>query len=203
MNTRILAAIAVFSLATAAQAALPVYSPVGTPSATPNIFVSSGTGDVTAYFAGFSAALDSRIGVSINGAPVAFFGLLNKTSTLGQSLVLGQASVGDTLEFVLKVGNSGPFYSTTAADNTGGLNHAWSTVYEGGSFGIPRGTFVAFEDLPNLGDRDYNDHRFVFTFPGAGAIPEPATWGLMIAGFGLIGATARRRRATGITTVSA
>ncbi len=30
----------------------------------------------------------------------------------------------------------------------------------------------------------------------ANAIPEPATWGLMIAGFGLVGAAARRRRAT-------
>ncbi|MCS6986475.1 MAG: PEPxxWA-CTERM sorting domain-containing protein [Sphingomonadaceae bacterium] len=28
------------------------------------------------------------------------------------------------------------------------------------------------------------------------AVPEPATWGLMIAGFGLVGAALRRRRAT-------
>ncbi len=30
----------------------------------------------------------------------------------------------------------------------------------------------------------------------AGAVPEPATWGLMIAGFGLVGVAARRRRTT-------
>lgn len=29
---------------------------------------------------------------------------------------------------------------------------------------------------------------------GAGAVPEPATWGMMIMGFGLAGATLRRRR---------
>jgi hypothetical protein len=29
---------------------------------------------------------------------------------------------------------------------------------------------------------------------GAGAVPEPATWGMMIMGFGLAGATMRRRR---------
>ena len=31
--------------------------------------------------------------------------------------------------------------------------------------------------------------------PGAGAVPEPASWALMIAGFGLLGGTMRARRA--------
>jgi hypothetical protein len=30
-------------------------------------------------------------------------------------------------------------------------------------------------------------------------VPEPATWGLMIAGFGGMGAVLRRRRALGLT----
>lgn len=33
------------------------------------------------------------------------------------------------------------------------------------------------------------------TGPGAGAVPEPGTWSLMIAGFGLLGTALRRRRA--------
>ena len=32
------------------------------------------------------------------------------------------------------------------------------------------------------------------TIPGGAAVPEPATWAMMILGFGLIGVTARRRR---------
>lgn len=32
--------------------------------------------------------------------------------------------------------------------------------------------------------------------PGGGAVPEPATWAMLIAGFGLVGAAARRRRST-------
>lgn len=36
--------------------------------------------------------------------------------------------------------------------------------------------------------------HFVLSNVGAGAVPEPATWGMMIMGFGLAGATMRRRR---------
>ena len=36
--------------------------------------------------------------------------------------------------------------------------------------------------------------------PGPGGVPEPATWAMLIAGFGLVGAALRRRR---VTTVSA
>jgi hypothetical protein len=39
------------------------------------------------------------------------------------------------------------------------------------------------------------------TFAGSTPIPEPATWAMMLAGFGMIGATARRR--TGIKSVTA
>ncbi len=36
---------------------------------------------------------------------------------------------------------------------------------------------------------------------GIGAVPEPAAWAMMLAGFGLVGAAARRRRT--VTTVAA
>lgn len=34
------------------------------------------------------------------------------------------------------------------------------------------------------------------SFSATGAVPEPASWAMLIAGFGLVGATARRRRQT-------
>jgi hypothetical protein len=42
----------------------------------------------------------------------------------------------------------------------------------------------------------YNDSTGVrFTLNGPGGVPEPATWALMIVGFGGAGAMLRRRRA--------
>jgi hypothetical protein len=196
------AAVAAVSLASAAHAVLPVYSPKGTPSATPNVFVSTGAGDVTAWFAGFDAGYSSTIGMAVNGVLGSTFCLPNKTTAVGTSCTLGTVADGDIIEFVLRVQNTRTDYWTTAAKNPGGLNHAWSTPYAGGDFGIPAGVFVGFEDLPRLGDKDYNDHRFVFAFPGSGVVPEPATWAMLIAGFGLVGAAMRRRR-TDVATVSA
>ena len=37
--------------------------------------------------------------------------------------------------------------------------------------------------------------KLVFTSSGGAVVPEPASWAMLIAGFGLVGAVARRRRA--------
>ncbi len=44
-----------------------------------------------------------------------------------------------------------------------------------------------------------SDNHTVGYFIRMGGIPEPATWGLMIAGFGLVGHAARRRRAVAVS----
>lgn len=45
-----------------------------------------------------------------------------------------------------------------------------------------------------LGSFDGDMDALGGAFGGAGAVPEPATWGMMIAGFGLVGAVMRRKR---------
>ncbi len=42
---------------------------------------------------------------------------------------------------------------------------------------------------------DNNGQQHAFYLTGAGGVPEPATWGLMLTGFGLAGSALRRRRA--------
>ncbi len=68
-------------------------------------------------------------------------------------------------------------------------------------FFIPRGLsagdvfrsrvlYIGFDDQPQNPDDNHDDLIIRIT----AAIPEPATWAMMIAGFGLVGFAARRRR---------
>jgi hypothetical protein len=60
---------------------------------------------------------------------------------------------------------------------------------DGTGFRFPNGTS---ETLKNAG------FRLEGTSVGPAAVPEPASWAMMIAGFGLVGAAARRRRTVAV-----
>jgi choice-of-anchor C domain-containing protein len=83
-------------------------------------------------------------------------------------------------------------YTVTAANSRANMN--WQTYsYTFTAFAAQSTlTFASFEYSP------YGpalDNVSVLETDGSGAtVPEPATWALMIGGFGLVGATARRRR---------
>ena len=55
---------------------------------------------------------------------------------------------------------------------------------------------IYFGDGTGFANASANIRSVVFTFPGAGGVPEPASWALMITGFGLAGGAIRRRRET-------
>jgi hypothetical protein len=163
-------------------------------------------GNVQAWFLFKQAAYIADIGVGINGAlPTAWY--LPNTVAPGTTATIGTVNAGDVIRFYLRVtanaptGNLGIFSTDPADPNptlNGGLNHAWHVPFAGDAMlGIPAGLRIGFEDIVGGGDKDYDDHVFVFRFPGSPGvpgIPEPATWGLMIAGFGLVGFAARRRK---------
>jgi hypothetical protein len=55
--------------------------------------------------------------------------------------------------------------------------------------------YEAFDDIADAADANLSG-TLTFTYePAASAVPEPATWGMMILGFGMIGASVRRRSA--------
>ncbi len=66
--------------------------------------------------------------------------------------------------------------------------NAFTAITSGSPISYYSYTIEAFSDA-NLGE-DFRD-----VGGGGGAVPEPATWAMLIGGFGLVGAAARRRRA--------
>jgi hypothetical protein len=71
------------------------------------------------------------------------------------------------------------------------IDDFWTTLIPGAGLTFAPGDafkIVAFSDGQQIGEG--------FTTYSAAQVPEPASWALLIAGFGLVGAMARRRRIT-------
>ncbi|MDA0663736.1 MAG: PEP-CTERM sorting domain-containing protein, partial [Proteobacteria bacterium] len=90
------------------------------------------------------------------------------------------------------------FYTSLASDNLNGLDHmvVFKTVNPindvlADGFQAFR-YIVGFEDLPNLGDLDYNDYVVEILFSAVASVPEPGT--LALFGAGLFGLSRLRRR---------
>ena len=181
----------------AAVLAVPTpYGNSGTINPVTYTFTATGTGPITAYFVGESASYGSTIGLSINGAAPLTFGLQNHLSGYGTTFNMGNVNAGDVLRFVLNVATSSYYgpppltYSlnSDASLNPNGENHIYAYAYGGdagstpvGGSPIPAGTYIGFEDISPLanGDKDYNDHQFVFT--GVTGTPNVADGGMTVA----------------------
>lgn len=173
-----------------AQAATIPYPNIGTEAAT-QTFTAAVTGNISAYFYGTDAGYDSQIGLWVNGVNTGIYGLLNHGSSYGDILNFGTVNAGDQLTFELKVLSTGSSWFSNAALNSDGRNHVYGTTFSGDSV-IPAGTYIGFEDLPGLGDVDYNDHQFVFTNVNTAPVSESSALGLLA--LGLVGLGFARRR---------
>jgi hypothetical protein len=202
-------ALAAAALAAPAIAAVPIYPDIGTPNTETYTFEVGKTGAVSGWYlgritAGYQAALSFRV----NGGAWSGTVIDNGVDVPGQFFDLGMHNVGDVFDFRIILSRpAGVFgneiYSDPSLNTPDMLQQIYSTSYAGGDFGVPAGvyTYVGFEDVLGFEDQlrandfDYNDLQFAFTNLG-GVIPEPATWAMMITGFGLVGFAMRRRKAS-------
>lgn len=124
-----------------------------------------------------------------NPSSTQFIGIDFGTNTLTLN-ALNAGSLGGTILNFTDTTN--PFQSFALVSNNGwnGYNVANSSLTNG----------VLTIDLRNTDFSQGANLNFSLT-SGNGAVPEPATWAMMIVGFGAIGATVRRRQAVK-TTVS-
>lgn len=134
-------------------------------------------------------------------------GDLAPNGVLGQTIATG-AGQGYTLSFDYGV-TSGGAQSITAsaidatsltviATNTVFTNLTSPTTFSFSFNALSSGTIIRFNDVASnpTNSQDIAVDNVSVTGLAIAAIPEPATWALLLAGFGMVGVAARRRLAT-------
>jgi len=165
----------------------------------PGWTVESGSVDVTLNSSSWSPAYEGQAGLDINGWDA---------GTISQSFatVLGQLY---TVSFAYSRNAASAPYNATASVSAGGVTRDVVALGDG-SFGGANNFLWKTDSFTFLGTGNVETIRLAATIPGNGGVffdkvsvdtapvPEPATWALMISGFGLAGTALRRRRALSV-----
>lgn len=133
-----------------------------------------------------SSGAVTQIGSAVSQS--GYVGSLSFTTGGGLNLLSLDFDNGLTSSFL--GADSGSFSSDSSVANINASSDIFDiSQFVGGNFALSISGLTA----PVVIEGDYSTVGNV-TGTFAGTIPEPATWGLMIAGFGMVGFAARRRR---------
>lgn len=188
MKMRVLAAASAFAFAVAATPA----------TAAPELVTNGGfdTGDFTGFTQGGNT---SFTGIGYYGPPyynVAYFGPQNTPGSIQQTIA---TMAGQLYNFSFDLQNDGG-NPNSANVSFGGTNVL--SLTDASSFGFTHYSFnVAATSANTALNFAFQQNPAYFRLDNisvmaiAGGVPEPATWGLMILGFGAAGFAMRRRNA--------
>ena len=122
------------------------------------------------------------------------------------SFIWGSVDSGNTLEFLNAAGNA--FYSVTGATLLGAIANGNQTT--GTSNPVVTFSFTGASQLISgmrltalPGGNNPSGFSFEIDNLAISAVPEPATWGMMMLGLGLAGVSLRRRKASTVRLATA
>lgn len=142
-----------------------------------NVATFTSIGGTTLNFAGYNASL-SNISLILNGSSTNLF----SASGLGSGLAFGSTSnVGS--DGSLNFTGTGYFDSFFTALGAGNYTLGYTLTGNGG----PNGLRITATNVTNV---------------ATGAVPEPATWAMMLLGFGGIGFAMRRKQVPALSQIA-
>ncbi|MHA6718373.1 PEPxxWA-CTERM sorting domain-containing protein [Sphingomonas sp. RS6] len=159
----------------------------------------------------FGAFFSNELGAAIESITLSYFGeqwrrgtasldtLVFEYSTDASTLSNGSWSAFSALDFASIVNGTGSGSSSSAIDGNAAANRTAISATIANLMIADGGTFAIRWTDYDVGGSDHglaiDDLTLTAALtPPAGAVPEPATWAMLIGGFGLAGASVRRRR---------
>lgn len=154
-----------------------------------------GTGQYIAAFGGFGYSLKLTADPTVFPDGINYFGYWLSALDVGNQVAFYRAGVQvgalTPADVLARIGDNPAYFGNPNANFLGqdiAQPYAFINFYDtDGSFDE-----IRFSENPAIGGYESDNHTVGF-YTSLGGVPEPTTWAMLIAGFGLVGLSLRRR----------